>query len=721
MIKNITNIFKRDVITIIKNKAALATLIGMCIMPCLYTLVNVRAIWNPYSSAKLSNISIAVVDKDRGAIFQNRKVNMGDEIVDNLKKNHNIGWKFVDSKEADRGMMYGKYYAEIEIPEDFSSNLSSIITDNPRKAQILYKANTKTSPMGTKITEGAANSLVSSIKSNFIYSVNKTIFSSLNIIGKKADKNKFQIMDLKDSIIALGNNMDIVTAALGSINDSSSNIALIFSQLKPIISASESTSMINQVPVNNGELIKSIKSSLNNSFDNIQVNLNNAKADIYRLQTLVTNLNSLTGDANSLNVNSIANMINYQIDILNNEVGSVTDFLQEINSFAHNGRISNLLNSLNNVKNLLNTEKNTVNNLQQNLNNKDRISSSLKNSLVYNTSDVSLKLIDSADQYNNEIKGELNSIADDLIASSNNSVDILKTASDMNSLGTKSVDTLINESKLVADYSGKLENKLLQFKDPIINVSNKLKLTSNNDIVKIITILQNNPELMGNFMANPFNIKEENIYTIPNFGSAFAPTYMTISIWVGCTMLAAMLKTTTAKFKGSENLSLKEEYFGKMLLFVSISIIQSLIIVFTTKFILQVYTKSFFLMIMFGLFSSLAFSTIVYSMVSIFKNLGKAMAVLLVVIQMAGSGATYPIQLNPLVFRIFQPLVPFTYSLSGFRESIGGPLISTVVMDFSILILMTVIAVLLGLFLKRPLNGMMGRLQNKFIESGIGV
>lgn len=721
MIKNIISIFKRDIKTIIKNKAALATVLGLCIMPCLYTLVNVRAIWNPYSSAKLSNISIAVVNRDQGALFQDRNINMGDEIVNNLKKNHNIGWKFVDSKEADQGMMDGKYYAEIEIPEDFSYDLSSIITDNPRKAQIFYKSNTKTSPMGSKITEGAVNSLVSSIKSNFVYSVNKAIFSSLNIIGKKAEKNKFQIIDLKNSIIALGDNMDLVTAVLGGINDNASDIALILTQLKPIISTAGNINITNQVPVGNKELIKSIKSSLNNSFDNIQVNFNNAKADIYRLQTLADNLNSSIEDVNFSNINSTADKMNYQIDMLNGEVDSIIDFLQTVNGFAHNSRISNLLNSLNDVKSLLNIERNNINNLQQSLNNTNQINSSLNNSIVHNTWNVSLKLIDSVNQYNNEVKGELDAIADDLIASSNNSADILKTAEFMNKRGIKSINTLIDGSRLIADSSGKLENQLLQFKKPIINASNKLKLTNNKDIVKIITILQNDPEIMGNFMANPFNIKEENIYTIPNFGSAFAPTYMTISIWVGCTMLAAMLKTTAAKFEGSENLSLKEEYFGKMLLFVSISIIQSLIIVFTTKFILHVYTENFFLMIIFGLISSLAFSTIVYSMVSIFGNLGKAIAVLLVVVQLAGSGATYPIQLNPLIFRIFQPFFPFTYSLSGFRESIGGPLISTVVIDFSILVLMSVIAVLVGLFLKKPLYGIMNRFHSKFIESGIGI
>ncbi|WP_416044812.1 YhgE/Pip family protein [Clostridium tyrobutyricum] len=720
MIKNIISVFKRDVRNIIKNRAARIIIIGMCVMPCLYTLVNVKAIWNPYSSVKLSDISIAVVNKDSGAVYQNKNVNMGNDIVDNLKKNHNIGWKIVDSQEADQGMMDGKYYAMIEIPENFSSNLTSITTDDPRKAQILYKADTKVSPMGTKITENAAKTLVDSIKSNFVYTVNKTIFSSLNVIGKDADKNKSQIIDLKDSIITLSDNMDLVTTVLGNITDGSNNLALLLTQLKPVISASNNVDIASQTSSDNTALVKSVQSSLEDSFDNIQVNLNNAKADNYRLQALVTNLNSLTGDANSSNINSTTDKINYQIYMLNSEINPAIDFLQTINKFAHNSSISSLLNSLNDVKDLLNTEKNNVNNLQKGLNDTNGVSSSIKNSISENTQNVSSKLIDSTSKYANEVRGQLNPIANDLINVSNSSSDILKTAKDINNQGSKSIDTLIDGTKLAASSSGKLENQLLKFKDSISQTSDKLKLINNDDIVKIITVLQNNPELMGNFISNPFNIKEENIYTVPNFGSAFAPTYMTLSIWVGCTMLAAMLKTTVAKFKGYENLNLREKYFGKMLLFVSLSIIQSLVIVFTTKFILHIYTENFFLMIMFGLASSLAFSTIVYSLVSIFGNLGKAMAVILVVVQLAGSGAMYPIQLSPRIFRILQPMFPFTYSVSGFRESIGGPLISTVVMDFSVLFLMFVIAILAGIFLKRPLYGMSSKLHDKFIESGIG-
>ncbi|HBC96227.1 MAG TPA: YhgE/Pip domain-containing protein, partial [Clostridium sp.] len=498
MIKNIVKIFKRDVRTVIRNKAARTIIIGLCIMPCLYTLVNVKAIWNPYTSARLNYISIAVVNKDRSAAVENKNINVGNEIVDNLKKNHNIGWKFVNSKEADQGMRDGKYYAEIEIPENFSSDLSSIITDNPKRAQILYKADTKTSPIGTMITESAAKSLVNSIKSNFTYAVNKAIFSSLNVIGEKADRNKSQIINLKDLIIALGDNMDFVTTALGSVNDDANDIAQIFEQLKPVISASGNNDMAYQIPYNSGELVESIKLSLNNSFNNVQINLDNAKADIYRIQMLVSDLNLVNENSNSSNVNSTVDKINYQIYVLDMEVNASINFLQSVNNFAHNRGISTLLNSLNEVKNLLNAEKNNVNSLQKNLNDTNQISSGIKNSIIKNTSDVSLKLIDSINQYNGGVRGQLNSVADDLISSSNSSADILKTAEGIDKQGTKSIDTLVDGSRLIADSSGDLENKLLQFKNPILNVSNKLKLTDNSDIVKIITILQNNPELMGN-------------------------------------------------------------------------------------------------------------------------------------------------------------------------------------------------------------------------------
>ncbi len=96
---------------------------------------------------------------------------------------------------------------------------------------------------------------------------------------------------------------------------------------------------------------------------------------------------------------------------------------------------------------------------------------------------------------------------------------------------------------------------------------------------------------MGNALAEPFNVKDENIYPVSTFGSAFSPTYMALSIWVGCAMLVAVLHTSVPKYHKFKNLKPREEYIGKMLLFNTLSMIQTVIIILTTVFILHVHVE----------------------------------------------------------------------------------------------------------------------------------
>ena len=178
---NILKVFKRDVKAIIKNPIALLIIGGICFIPSLYAWVNIAACWDPYENT--SSVPIAVVNNDKGASFNGKEMNIGNEVIDELKNNHAIGWKFVDTKKADRGLIDGTYYAMIEIPEDFSEDLTSVLSENPTKPEIIYKVNTKANPVAGKITGVAQSTLVNQITSNFITTVNETAFSSLNDLG----------------------------------------------------------------------------------------------------------------------------------------------------------------------------------------------------------------------------------------------------------------------------------------------------------------------------------------------------------------------------------------------------------------------------------------------------------------------------------------------------------------------------------------------------------
>ena len=137
------------------------------------------------------------------------------------------------------------------------------------------------------------------------------------------------------------------------------------------------------------------------------------------------------------------------------------------------------------------------------------------------------------------------------------------------------------------------------------------------------------------------------------------------------------------------------------------------------KLLLGVYTVNAPLLILFGIVSSFTFSTIIYTLVSLFGNVGKALAIIWMVIQIAGSGGSYPIQVDPLFFRILQPSFPFTYALGGFREAIGGPLISSVVLDFTMLFIFAIVFILIGIFFKEKINKYTNKFEEKFEESGI--
>lgn len=721
MKKNIIKIFKRDMRGIIKNPIALLIITGSCIIPSLYAWINIKAVWDPYAVIRTSTIPIAIVNNDNGTSFRGEELNAGNNIVDNLKANKKLGWKFVNSKNANIGILDGTYYAMIEIPKDFSSDLVSILSDNPKKPEIIYKVYTKNSPLASKITDSAKNTLIDSIKSNFIYSVNKTLFSFLNTIGKDADKNKENIINLKDGIITLNDNIDLITYVLENIKNNSNNLTSILTETKTAIPLMNSgIDILSQNNENNKNFISSIQPSLNNSFDNIAVNLENARGDIYRTQGLLSNLNSLISDANSSSVDSTVDKIGYELDILINEINPIINFLDKINDFSNNTEVSNLLKSLRNIQNSLKGEKNNINSLQQELNSTNEINKNILNSMINNITNINLQLIDAQNEYDKNTRSTLNSIAGNLTNYTNNTSAILKSVQDFNKQGGNSMDTLIHGSELVTIYSGKLDNKFLQFKDIINRLSNQLKLVTNNDIIQVITILQNNPELMGDFISSPFNVNEENIYTVSNFGSSMAPTYTALAIWVGSILLVTLLKTDVAPFNGDENLTLKEKYLGKLLTFLTLALIQGFVVSLGDKILLHVQMINVFLMIMVSLASALTFTVITYTLVSILGNFGRAISIILLIIQIAGSGATYPIQLQSLIFRILQPLFPFTYSVSGFREAIAGPLIETVVLDFIALFLISIFFILIGLFLKEPLHNKIHKFQVKFKDSGIG-
>lgn len=717
--KNILKIYKRDIKNVIKNPIALLIIVGVCVIPSLYAWVNIVAAWDPYE--KTSNINIAVVNNDAGTSFNNEEINIGSEVQNNLKENHAIGWKFVNSKEAELGVVDGTYYAAIEIPEDFSSSFISVLSDTPKKPEIIYKVNTKSNPIATKITDSAKTSLVDQISSSFISTVNETIFSKLNVVGENADKNKQDIINLKDNIIQIDKNMDLITSVLDGINGNSKNLNTLLTSLKSTMpSINSGLSTLQQSNANNQNLIQSTQKTLNSSLDSIQTNLNAAQASSSKSHDLIQSLINEGAAANNSLANSTIYNLETQTNTINTGLTPVINYLETLNSTNGNADTSKLIASLKNIQVELNNQKEIYDELQQQFTKSNELNKDLLNSLNDNMTKINNQLIDASKQYNNTVKGQLNSISENLVAATKDASTLLSTASGISSQIDNLMNTSIEGTSVAYKVSGDLSNRLNQFKDIIKQLSEKLQQVNNNDLIQIITILQSNPEFMGSFLSSPFDLKEESIYSVPNYGSAMTPVYTVLALWVGCLILTSILKTEVSYFEGLENISLKEQHFGKMLFFATLALIQAFIVSVGDKLLLGVYTVQPFLMIVFALISSITFSIITFTMVSTLGNFGKALNIVYMIMQLAGSGGTYPIQVDPLIFRILQPLFPFTYSIGGFREAIAGPIISKAVWDFVALFLFAVFFILFGYLFKEPLHRFIHKFETKFEESGIG-
>lgn len=708
-IENAIQIFKNDIRSVFKNKATIIVILAICLIPCLYTLINVQAIWNPYSDSELENLKIAVVNNDSGSSLNNQKINVGKKVANELKKNHEIGWTIVSNEEAKRGIRKGKYISEIYIPKNFSKSLLKFTEGKPRFSSIEYIKNTNQSPMSGIISDAAATELTDKININFINTIVVKSLNYSNDLGYKANKNKVKLFTLKNYSVALSENFNTTVSALNDISDISAFLSNLIRQ-----SNIYGQSNFGNISTSNKSVsdFLELNNSVNNSIENL-VHQNSLNSN-----ELFSDLNYDSQKNNDLLQNNIE-MSNKRLDNMQDQISIIKSFLINTNS-NEDIQINHFINQLDNINNNITDQKNNNDKIIQNSQQVFSFNSSLlvnQQNLVNQLSD---QLINLSNNYNNETAESLNNILqaeDKFNLSLKNFSNSLEKLNESNSNSLNNISIGLNT---ISQTSLNMSNQLSYYEPIIKKIGSQLSLISNNKMVKIINIVNSNPKLMGKAISSPFKVKSENIYPIKTFGSAFAPSYIAISIWVGCAMLVSVLSTDVSEdFLKRNHFTIRERYIGKLLIFSTLSLVQTLIIINSTILVLHVHIESLLLYEIAGILISLTFSAIVYSLVSIFGNLGKAFSVILVALQIAGSGAVYPIQLEPTAYRLVQPFFPFTYSVGMLREAIGGPSVPAVSLDIFVLLLLLVIVIIVSIIVKPHTYKLTEKLQNKFIKAGI--
>ncbi|MGL4773533.1 MAG: YhgE/Pip family protein [Clostridium sp.] len=714
--KNIIKVFKRDLRKTIKNPIALLIVVALCILPSLYAWVNIYACWDPYNNT--GTVPVAIVNEDEGVEFLGKHINIGEEVQNSLKENTSIGWDFVTEKKGDIGLVDGSYYAMIVIPKDFSNSITSISSDTPKKPEIIYKVNTKATPVVGKITEVAQEKIVEEITSNFISTVNKSVFEKLNIAGEDLEKNKNELIELRKGIIYVNKHLDEIINSLdnGSMASQALNEYLV--QLKASLpEISQATKKLQESSLKKVEIMTESQKILNESCDNMRIILGEVTKESEKIHDEIQSM--INSGMNMTDISTNLIQIEDSLNKMEGNIDSIINYLTTLNSTGNSEEVANLITQLTQIKGQLEEEQKLIDQLIKGVLQNSKLDKETLNKL----NDLSYQNIKSTNDglldYDKNARGAVNSICDNLIQSSKDANDILK--------NTQGVETQINnllslgiEGTSVANSTTEdLSKKLKDFRGIIKLLGDALEKTNENDVIQIISILQSKPELMGEFISSPVNLKEEPVYGIPNYGSAMAPIYSVLALWVGALMLISVLKVNPPRFEGDENITIRQKYCGKLLFFVFLGFLQGFIVSVGNIAILGVHTVSPFLMVVMSCFIGIVFNIIVYTLMSVFGNLGKAFAIILMVIQLAGCGGSYPIQLDPKFFRVLQPFFPFTYAVGGYREAIAGPLPSAVALDFVVLLIYAIVFILIGVFFKKKLHKTIEGFEKNFEESKV--
>ena len=716
MIKNVWTIYKEDLKRIFTNYAALIVILALCILPSLYAWFNIKASWDPYGQEATSQIKIGVINNDKGTEFNGKLINIGDQVVDQLKENDLMGWQFVDEAEGEKALEEGTFYATITIPDNFSQNIISLVTSDVKKGQMIYRVNEKINAIAPKLTSKGATGVQENINQTIVETVSGILFEAGKGLGLEIQETVLpqitHVYDQLEEIISKFADMNslVQTAHNGGI------------QLKDLIASIQTDLPLIETTITSAKTtITSLESFMDTSKSALSDFMPTLKNDLLLIQTIADELNTYVSQIEEAILSGsdkapelIENLIT-KVESTQSLVQSFVKVLESFNKFPA-GRFDELISQLQGVNGELDKAKDFLQQLHDTTVNGGEPNLTVLNNIKTLLSSVSSTASAIYNRFDSAIVPSLNNVIDQAYSTATNVLQVLKEAE----AKLPDVASLLNTAYEGADKGidaiEYINSKLPEAENKVREVTAKLgDINESQSLQEVLTLLQEAVTERQNFMSSPVDLVEETIFPMHNYGTAMTPFYSVLAQWVGMTLLISMLSVHA---KGEYRPS--EEYFGKFLLFATIALVQGLIIALGDLYLLNIYCVNPGLFIVGILFTSITFTFIVYSLVSVFGNVGKVVSIILLVLQVAGSGGTFPIQLTPKFFQIINPFLPFTYAISFARESIGGVVENVLAKDIIIMCIYSVGAVLISLFLKKPINKLLHGFAEKFEESGLG-
>ena len=694
--KNIIEIFRNDIKEVFRKTNTWIIIVGLIFLPSMYAWPNILSSWDPYGHT--NNIKVAVTSEDEGATVDGKELNLGKSLVEGLKNNKNLDWQFVSNKQqAEDGVRIGDYYASIVVPKNFSQDMTSVSRTEPKRATIEYTVNEKINAISPKITNSGASAIANNISKNFVETANGIIFERLHEVGIKFEENLPSIEKAKEEIFKLNDNFSTYESTLSEL----------------IGKVEYGYNILNNVQNTLPEIDRVATNSIMIA-DKAGITINNIQGFNERLLPIINNHLNVVEEV-SKEANVIAKEIQQKPDkteeikarqkALDSRLQASTERLQLVkNIFEYFNKLSNerlFNNQLERVTTLLNdimTIKEVNNNIYNKMDHYDEIANTVKEEFV----NKSARVNEVSSNMNSKLNVEVAPLISQVLSRAEVNIDKVSGIIAGAQGELPAVERKLSETEVkISNAYGKLLSLQAQMpsaKSKIQKLTDEIKKADSGiDKNQLFNLLKVDYKQQAEFFANPVKLQENKLYHIENYGSAMTPFYTVLSIWVGSLLMSSLL---TTKVEDEENkYKPYQKYFGRGLLFVIISLFQTLIITLGDMYVLGTQATSPYRFVLYALLISLLFSSIIYTIVCILGNVGKAVCIVLLVLQLGSSGGTFPIQMTSEFFQALYPKVPFTYSIGLLREAVGGVYIPAVERDIKILVIYLIVVLVGGAIL----------------------
>ena len=694
--KNIIEIFRKDIKEVFRKTNTWIIIVGLIFLPSMYAWPNILSSWDPYGHT--NNIKVAVTSEDDGATVDGKELNLGNSLVEGLKNNKNLDWQFVSNKqEAEDGVRIGDYYASIVVPKNFSQDMTSVSRSAPQRATIEYTVNEKINAISPKITNSGASAIANNISKNFVETANGIIFEKLHEAGIKFEENLPSIEKAKEEIFKLNDNFSTYESTLSEL----------------IGKVEYGYNIVNNVQNTLPEIDRVATNSIMIA-DKAEITINNIQEFNERLLPIINNHLNVVEEV-SKEANMIAKELQQKPDkteeikarqkALDSRLQASTERLQLVkNIFEYFNKSSSeklFNNQLERVTTLLNditTIKEINNNIYNKMDHYNEIADTVKEEFVKKSARVN----EVSSNMNSKLNVEVAPLISQVLSKAEVNIDkvsgiIAGAQGDLPAVERKLSETEVKISNAYGKLLS-LQAQMPSAKSKIQKLTDEIKKADSGiDKNQLFNLLKVDYKQQAEFFANPVKLQENKLYHIENYGSAMTPFYTVLSIWVGSLLMSSLL-TTKVEDEGKKYKPY-QKYFGRGLLFVIISLFQTLIITLGDMYVLGTQATSPYRFVIYALLISLLFSSIIYTIVCILGNVGKAVCIVLLVLQLGSSGGTFPIQMTSEFFQALYPKVPFTYSIGLLREAVGGVYIPAVERDIKILFIYLIVVLVGGAIL----------------------